>query len=336
MKSQGERMKPLKSILLPLFLTALGLLTACGNSQPDQSAAVTSGEKLKVVATFSILGDLVQNVGGDKIELYTLVGPGSDTHTFEPSPSDSVALVEAKLIFENGLGLETWLDELYTASGSEAKRVAVTEGLEPIAMAEGGHEHEEHTEEAEHAEGEGHAHGEFDPHVWHDVTNVIQEVEVIRAALAAADPASAKTYQANAEAYLGQLKELEAWVAAEVEKLPQERRKLVTSHDTFGYFARRYDFEVVGSGLGSTTEASDPSAAELVRLIEEIRGAGVPVVFVENVSNPRLMEQIAAEAGVTLGPALYTDALTELGGDGDTYIKMMRHNVTAMVTALSQ
>jgi ABC-type Zn uptake system ZnuABC Zn-binding protein ZnuA len=317
-----------------LPLVALVLLAACGSSQPDEAVASSTSEKLKVVATFSILGDLVQNVGGDKIELYTLVGPGSDTHTFEPSPSDSVALVEAKLIFENGLGLETWLDKLYIASGSQAKRVAVTEGLEPIAMAEGGHE--EHTEEAEHAEGEGHVHGEFDPHVWQDVANVIHEVERIRDALVEADPAGAKTYQANAEVYLGQLKELDAWVVGEVEKLPKDRRKLVTSHDTFGYFARRYGFDVVGSGLGSTTEAGDPSAAQLVSLVEEIKGAGVPVVFVENVSNPRLMEQIAAEAGVTLGPALYTDALTELGGDGDTYIKMMRHNVTAMVTALSQ
>ncbi|MCL4302911.1 MAG: metal ABC transporter substrate-binding protein [Anaerolineae bacterium] len=311
-----------------LLLTALVLLVGCGSSQPDQVAASSTSEKLKVVATFSILGDLVQNVGGDKIELYTLVGPGSDTHTFEPSPSDSVALVEAKLIFENGLGLETWLDKLYTASDSQAKRVAVTEGLEPIAMAEGDHE--------EHGAVDEHGHGEFDPHVWQDVANVIHEVEGIRDALVEADPAGAKTYQANAETYLGQLKELDAWVIAEVEKLPKGRRKLVTSHDTFGYFARRYGFDMVGSGLGSTTEAGDPSATQLVSLVEEIKGAGVLVIFVENVSNPRLMEQIAAEAGVTLGPALYTDALTEPGSDGDTYIRMMRHNVTVIVMALSQ
>ncbi|MBE7556331.1 MAG: zinc ABC transporter substrate-binding protein [Anaerolineales bacterium] len=314
-------MKSLKIVLIHTFLlSALVVLAGCGGSQADKAAASSTSERIKVVATFSILGDLVQNVGGDKIELYTLVGPGSDTHTFEPSPSDSVALVEAKLIFENGLGLETWLDKLYTASGSQAKRVAVTEALKPIAMSKEGHE----------------ADGEFDPHVWHDVANMIQEVEVIRDALIAVDPASAKTYQANAEAYLSQLKELEAWVIVEVEKLPEARRKLVTSHDTFGYFARRYGFDVVGSGLGSTTEASDPSAAQLVSLVEEIKGARVPVVFVENVSNSRLMEQIAAEAGVTLGPALYTDALTDPGGDGDTYVKMMRHNVTILVTALSQ
>jgi ABC-type Zn uptake system ZnuABC Zn-binding protein ZnuA len=244
--------------------------------------------------------------------------------------------VEAELIFENSLGLETWLDDLYAASGSQAKRVVVTEEHE---------EHEEHSEADEHAaegeheehgEADGHAHGEIDPHVWHDVTNVMHEVEVIRDALAEADPTNAQSYQANAEAYLAELKELDGWITAEVKKLPENRRKLVTSHDTFGYFARRYGFEVVGSGLGATTETSDPSAAEMANLIEEIKSVGVPAIFAENVSNPKLMERIAAEAGVTLGPELYTDALGEPGSDGDTYLKMMRYNVAALVRALSQ
>lgn len=317
-------MKSLKIILMHvLLLIVLVLLAGCGNSQSNETVASANGEKLKVVATFSILGDLVQNVGGDKIELHTLVGPGGDTHTFEPSPRDSVALVEAKLIFENGLGLEPWLDKLYTASGSQTKRIVVTEGLEPITLTRG--------------DSDEPGHSEFDPHIWHDVANVIHEVEVIRDALATADPANTKTYQANAQIYLGQLKELDAWVVGEVEKLPQARRKLVTSHDTFGYFAHRYGFEVVGSGLGSiSTEAGDPSAAAVASLIEEVKAAGVPVIFAENVSNPKLMEQIAAEAGVTLGPPLYTDALTEPGGNGDTYLKMMRHNVATLVMALSQ
>ncbi|NJN93956.1 MAG: zinc ABC transporter solute-binding protein [Anaerolineales bacterium] len=257
-------MKFSKIIFYLGLMVATIWLAACGAgavaTQPAQSQS-PAGDKLKVVATFSILGDLVQTVGSDKIELRTLVGPGGDTHTFEPSPSDSVALVEAGLIFENGLELESWLDDLYAASGSTAKRVAVTEGIEPIAMAEGGHEHEEsgehheHAAEGEHeehdehaAEGEheehdehaaeaeheehaeetdehaaeaghdDHAHGEFDPHAWHDVTNVIHEVELIRDALAEADPANAQSYQANAEAYLGQLKELDSWVAEEIKK----------------------------------------------------------------------------------------------------------------------
>ncbi|GAB4418253.1 MAG: zinc ABC transporter substrate-binding protein AztC [Anaerolineae bacterium] len=346
-------MKIRKIVLFYLGLVMAALwLVACGaGAAATQPAQNPAGEKLKVVATFSILGDLVQTIGGDKIELHTLVGPGGDTHTFEPSPSDSVALVEARLIFENGLELETWLDDLYTASGSTAKRVVVTEGLDPLAMAEGeaahdeAGDHEEHAAEGEYEEhddhtaeagGHEHAHGEFDPHVWHDVANVIHEVELIRDALAEADPANAQSYQANAEAYLGQLKELDSWVAEEIKKIPADRRKLVTSHDTFGYLARRYGLEIVGSGLGVSTEASDPSAAEVVGLIEEIKAVGVPAIFTENVSNPKLMERVAAEAGVTLGPQLYTDALGEPGSDGETYLKMMRYNVTALVTALSQ
>ncbi|MCK6625421.1 MAG: zinc ABC transporter substrate-binding protein [Anaerolineae bacterium] len=345
-------MKIRKIVLIYLGLVTVTLwLAACGaGAAATQSAQNSADEKLKVVATFSILGDLVQSVGGDKIKLHTLVGPGGDTHTFEPSPGDSVALVEAKLIFENGLELETWLDDLYSASGSTAQRVVVTEGLDLIVMAEGEAEHdeagdhEEHAAEGEHeehdehtAEADGHAHGEFDPHVWHDVTNVIHEVELIRDTLAEADPANAPSYQANAEAYLGQLKELDSWVAEEIKKIPADRRKLVTSHDTFGYLARRYGFEVVGSGLGSiSTETGDPSAAEVASLIEEIKAVGVPAIFTENVSNPKLMERVAAEAGVTLEPQLYTDALGEPGSEGETYLKMMRYNVTALATALSQ
>ncbi len=303
-------------------------LAACGaGSAAPQPAQSSAGGKLKVVATFSVLGDLVQTVGGDKIELHTLVGSGGDTHTFEPSPSDSVALVEARLIFENGLELEAWLDDLYQASGSTAKRVVATEGIEPVAMAEGG-DHEEQ------AASDEHTHGEFDPHVWHDVTNVIHEVELIRAALVEADPANAQSYQANAEAYLGQLKELDSWVTEEIKKIPADHRKLVTSHDTFGYLAKRYGLEVVGSGLGVTTEVSDPSAAQVAHLIEEVKAVGVPAIFTENVSNPKLMERVATEAGVTLGPQLYTDALGEPGSAGETYLKMMRYNVTALVTAL--
>lgn len=345
------------------LMVATAWLAACGaGTAATQPAQTSGGGKLKVVATFSVLGDLVQTVGGDKIDLHTLVGPGGDTHTFEPSPSDSVALVEARLIFENGLQLETWFDDLYNASGSAAKRVVATEGIEPIAMAEGGHEHEEagdhdeHAAEAEHEEpaeetddqaaendheehaetdSHGHTHGEFDPHVWHDVTNVIHEVELIRDALAGADPANAQSYQANAEAYLGQLQELDSWVTEEIKKIPADHRKLVTSHDTFGYFAKRYGLEVVGSGLGSiSTETGDPSAAQVADLIEEIKAVGVPAIFTENVSNPKLMERVAAEAGVTLGPQLYTDALGEPGSEGETYLKMMRYNVTALVTAL--
>ena len=334
------------------WLLALALVVGCGSpgpsgtgaglpTPPGEAAGATppgTAGRLKVVATFSILGDLVANVGGDRVALRTLVGPGGDAHTFEPSPEDGVALAEAALIFENGLGFEPWLDKLYTASGSRARRVVVTEKIAPLPVGPGDeHAHAEeqaHNGEAsgEHGAGE---HGEFDPHVWHDVANAMLMVETIRDALVQADPANADVYRTNAETYLAELKELDAFIVEQTQALPQARRKLVTSHDTFAYFARRYGFEIVGTALGAaTTETADPSAGELARLVEEIRAAGVPVIFAENVHNPGVMERIAAEAGVKLGPMLYTDALGEPGSDGETYLKLMRYNVTTLVTAL--
>jgi ABC-type Zn uptake system ZnuABC Zn-binding protein ZnuA len=316
-----------------MLLAALLILAACGGSASGSStpAAGSTGAKLNVVATHSILGDLVRNVGGDLVEVRTLVGPGGDAHTFEASPSDGVALVEAALIFENGLAFEPWLDDLYVASGSGARRVVVTQGIELIpaegaARAESGDEHAAEDE-----------HGEFDPHVWHDVANTMKMVEAIRDALAAADATNAASYTANADTYLAELKDLDGFVAARSGSLPAERRKLVTSHDTFAYFARRYGYEVVGTALGSaTTESADPSAGEIAALVEQIKVAGVPVIFAENIQNAGVTEQIAEEAGVELGPSLYTDALGQPGSDGDTYMKMVRYNVESIVTALGK
>jgi zinc/manganese transport system substrate-binding protein len=322
-----------KSTIAVVWLPALlMLLSACGGINSAAPAATTapestaaSGQRIGVVATFSILGDLVRNVGGDRVAVRTLVGPGGDAHTFEPSPTDSVALSEASLVFENGLGFEPWFDELYASSGSKATRVVVTERVEPIKAADGD----------EHAEGAQPERDEADPHVWSDAGNAIRMVEAIRDALAKADAANAETYAANAERYLAELKALDDFIVAETNKLPAERRKLVTIHDTFGYFAKRYGYQIVGTALGSiSTEAADPSAGELAKLIEQIKAAGVPAIFAENVHNPDLMSRIAAEANVKLGPSLYTDALGEPGSDGDTYLKMMRYNVTAIVTAL--
>ena len=280
------------------------------------------GTRLRVVATFSILGDLVQNVGGDRIELRTLVGPDGDSHTFEPAPSDGSALFEAGLIFENGLELEPWLDDLYASSGSEAQRVVVTQDVEP-RLAAGGESQGANNQE------------QFDPHVWHDVTLVMRMVEAIREALATADTTNSDAYRSNADAYLVRLQELDGWIFDQIVSLPGDRRKLVTSHDTFSYFAARYSFEIVGTALGApSTEAADPSAAKIAALVDEIKAAGVPAIFAENVNNPRLMEQIAREAGVALGPPLYTDALSQPGTAGDTYVGLVRQNVTAIVAAL--
>ncbi len=311
----------LKPALPVLFV--LALIFGCGTSAGQQ---VAPGDgPLRVVATYSILGDLVQNVGGSEVELVTLVGPNGDAHTFEPAPSDNATISDADVVFENGLGFETWLDDLYESSGSEAERVAVTEDIDPMPVAE-----EEHGAEEEHAD----EHGEFDPHVWHDPTNAVVMVGSIRDALAEADPDDAETYERNADEYMAQLEQLDADVQERVDSIPDSNRTLFTSHDTFGYFAQRYDFGVDTALASISTETSDPSAGETAGLVGEIEQSGVPAIFVENVSNPTVMESIADEAGVELAPTLYTDALGEPGSEGSTYIKMVRYNASTMAEAL--
>lgn len=279
--------------------------------------------KLKVVATFSVLGDFVHQIAGDKVDLITIVPPGGDSHTFDPKPDQVSKIADADVIFQIGVDFEPWLDNMYDASGSKAKRVKVSDGIDLIAA-----DHEQGVVDAKP--------GTYDPHVWHDVNNAILIVQTIEKNLSELDPANAATYRANAKTYLGQLNDLNTWVKQEVAKIPPDKRKLVTSHDTFAYFARAYGFQIIGTAFGSlSTEQGEPSARDIAKLIGQIKSARVPAIFAENVSNPKLMEQIASEAGVKLGPDLYTDALGPPGSSGDTYIKMMHYNVTAIVTALT-
>jgi ABC-type Zn uptake system ZnuABC Zn-binding protein ZnuA len=313
-------------------VTLLSMIALLPLGSPAAAQTPVSGEPLQVVASFSILGDLVKEVGGDAVEVTSLIGAGVDAHTYDPAPADLVTLEGADVVFENGLGFEPWLDQFYESAAPAGERVVVTEGIEPRHAAE---EHEGDEHEGEEPEGEEHEHGEFDPHVWHDVANAIVMVGNIRDALVAADPANAAVYEANAAATIADLETLDAWVREQVDTLPAERRKLVTSHDTFGYFADAYGFEVLGTALGSlSTEAGDPSARDIAALIATIQEAGVPVIFAENVSNPALMESIAAEAGVTLAPPLYTDALGEPGSPGESYEGIIRSNVTTIVDTL--
>jgi zinc/manganese transport system substrate-binding protein len=315
----------LMSALVALVPFALLLLTPSSFAQTPGS-----GKPLQVVASFSILGDLVKNVGGEGVVVTTLIGPGVDAHTYDPAPSDLVVLSKADIIFENGLGFEPWLERFFASAQPPGARVVTTEGITPREAGADEHEGEAQAEEEGAQE-----HGQFDPHVWHDVANVIIMVGNIRDALVAADPARAELYKANAAAYIAELEALDASIREQVGTLPPERRKLVTSHDTFGYFAAAYGFEIIGTALGSiSTEAGDPSARDIATLVTEIQEAGVPAIFAENVANPDLMESIATEAGVTLAPTLYTDALGALGSPGETYIGMMQSNVTTIVDAL--
>src|SRR5215216_5708871 len=315
------------------ILLALGFaLIAClPTMTPVAAQTPTTEDPLQVVASFSILGDLVKNVGGDAVEVTTLIGPGVDAHTYDPAPADLVVLSKADVIFENGLGFEPWLDRFFASAQPSGARVVVTEGITPREA--GADEHAQETQLEDDGAGEQ---GQFDPHVWHDVANAIVMVGNIRDALVAADPDRAQLYEANAAAYIAELETLDGWIREQVGTLPPERRKLVTSHDTFGYFAAAYGFEILGTALGSlSTEAGDPSARDIAALISEIEETGVPAIFAENVANPDLMESIAAEAGVVLAPPLYTDALGPQGSPGETYVGMMQSNVTTIVDALS-
>jgi len=321
---------PLVSLRPVHILLALGIafLTFPQELMLAAAQSPTPEAPLQVVASFSILGDLVKNVGGEAVEVTTLIGPGVDAHTYDPAPADLVVLGEADVVFENGLGFEPWLDQFFASTQPPGARVAVTEGITPRAAGE------DHAVDAG-EEDTPPEQGQSDPHVWHDVANVIVMVGNIRDALSSADPDRSELYEANAAAYVAELEALDASIREQVGTLPEERRKLITSHDTFGYFAAAYGFEVLGSALGSlSTEAGDPSARDIATLITEIDDAGVPAIFAENVANPDLMESIAAEAGVELAPPLYTDALGPPGSPGETYAGMMQSNVTTIVDAL--
>jgi zinc/manganese transport system substrate-binding protein len=272
--------------------------------------------KLKVVATFSVLGDFVRVIAGNNVALTTMVGPDSDTHEFEAAPSDSVRLADADVIIENGLGLEKWMDNLYIASGSKAARIISSAGVLPREMEENGQK-------------------EADPHIWQNPLNAIQMVKNIEAALSKADAAHADAYRKNAAAYTKQLQGLDAEISAEVDKLSKDQRKIVTSHDALGYFAERYGFEVIGSVIQSlSTEAGEPSAQDIAALVDNIKATGAKAIFLESMANPTLVERVANEAGVEIGPELYTDALGAKGSAGATYLEAMRHNAQAIVGTL--
>jgi len=302
------------TVALPRLLGGAALLALLVGFIPWSVPVQAQGSSLPTVATFSILADIVQQVGGDRISLTTLVGPDGDAHTYEPTPGDARALNAAAVVFENGLAFESWLDRLYASSGSRARRVVVSEGIQPLTRETGGRT-------------------ETDPHIWHDVALASHMAMAVREGLTQADPANADVYAANAGAYLAQLQELDTWVIEQVGTIPAGQRVLVTSHDTFGYFARRYGFQILGSVLPTTTDAQ-PSAAQMAALAREIRAVGVPAVFPENVTTARLLDRVAGEARVGVAPLLYSDALGGPDTAGSTYVRIVQYNVATIVSAL--
>lgn len=275
--------------------------------------------KLPVVATFSILGDFVREVGGDRIDLTVLVGSGSDAHVYAPAPGDARKVATARLIVQNGLGFEGWIDRLIKASNTKGRVVVATRGVKPLAAP--GHDH-----------GHGHGHGARDPHAWQSIANARLYVANIRDGLIATDPEGRDAYAANAQAYLAKLDALETEVRQAIAAIPPANRKIITNHDAFGYFGAAYGLRFIAP-QGISTDAA-PTAQAVARIVRQIRQEKIPAVFVENVADARLAERIARESGAKLGGVLFSDQLSRAGETAGTYIDMVRHNIRELTAAL--
>ena len=274
-------------------------------------------DRLKVVASFSILADFAKNVGGDRVDVSMLVGPGGDAHVYTPTPTDARNVAAAKLVIVNGLGFEGWLSRLARSAGNKATIITATKGVAP-------------RKEKAAAHGD---HDDADPHAWQSVANARIYVANIRDALIAADAAGAAGYRANTEGYLAKLDALDREVRDTIAKVPAERRKVISTHDAFGYFADAYGIAFIAP-QGVSTE-SEPTARDVARIITQIKAQKIPAVFLENVSDPRLMRRISQESGARLGGALFSDSLTDEKGVAPTYIDMIRYNIKALTSALA-
>lgn len=298
------------------------------------SATAASAEPLKVVATFSIIGDFARQVGGDRIALTTLVAPGGDAHVYEPKPADAAAMQGAQVVLVNGLHFEGFLERLVKTSATRATVAELSKGVEPLAIAETAHEHgsdeEQHVPET--AETDHHHHGDVDPHAFQSVANARIYVDNIANAFCSADPAGCESYKANAAAYSTQLDALDAEVKATIAAIPADRRTIITSHDAFGYFEKAYGLKFLApEGVSTDAEAS---AADVAALVKQVREDKASAIFVENVTNSKLIEQIARETGIKLGGTLYSDALSE-GAPASTYVDLVRHNVETIKGAIN-
>lgn len=308
-----------RTLLLTAAITAATTLT--GRSHAQEAKA-----KLSVMASFSIIADLVRQVGGERVDVTSFVGPDGDAHVYQPSAADAKRLAGAKLVVVNGLGFEGWIDRLIKASGTKAPVTIASRGVNPLKL-----------------DGDDHGHGSAkpaaaagppaDPHAWQNVANASIYVANIRDALVAADPDGAATYAANAAAYTGRLTALDADVRAASARIPADRKRIITSHDAFGYFAAAYGLTFIAP-QGVSTEA-EASAKDVARIIRQIRAEKIPAVFLENVSDPRLIDRITRETGAKIGGRLYSDALSAPDGPAGTYIDMMRNNIRELSAALA-
>ena len=292
---------------------------------------VRAESRLDVVATFSILGDMVQQVGGDRVKVTSLVGPDGDTHVYRPTPKAAKAIAQTKVLFVNGLEFEGWIERLVESSGFKGRMVTATVGIEALKMEEEGH-HDDHDKHGKKDGHEHHNHGEYDPHAWHSLANARIYVRNIVDGLAAADPQGAKAYRANAERYIKEIKSLESEMEKAMKSVSADGRKVVTPHDAFGYLGSTYGIKFLAP-VGISTEA-EASAGDVAKLIRQIKKEKISAIFVENITDRRLLDQIVRETGARIGGTLYSDALSKANGPAGTYLDLMRHNIRTLVKAL--
>lgn len=275
------------------------------------AVAQAQPQKLRVVASFSILGDMVKQVGGDAIELTTLVGPNGDVHAYTPTPADAKKLAGAQLLFINDLGFEPWLSKFVASSSFRGVTAPATKDVMPIIIT-----------------------GVTDPHAWQDLANAKFYIDNIRDELIRADKANAALYQANAARYLQQTQELDSWIRTQIAALPQGQRRVITSHNAFGYFAKAYGVTFISAQPYSTQ--GEPSAGDIARLIDQVRLQKVKTLFMENITDPRLLWQLERDTGAKIGGTLYSDALSEEGGNAPTYLALMKHNAQQLIAAMKE
>lgn len=320
------------SLAVVLLCVAALAVAGCGGSDSDSGG---DSQQVDVIATTTQIGDWVREVGGEAVDVHQILQPNTDPHDYEPRPSDVQAAADAQVVFANGDELDHWIEEIVSDSGSDAEVVDLGTVV-PIRLAgEGEEEHAEdegHEEgEEEHAEEEHHHDSKYDPHWWHDPRNAEAAVREIERALIAAEPSAKAEFEANADAYLAQLRAMDTAIAACIDSVPADERKLVTDHDAFGYFANRYGIEVVGAVIPSQTTQAQPSAKELSELADTIEAENVQAVFPESSLSPSVAEAIARQTGATSDYTLYGDTLGPADSDGATYIGMEEANADAVV-----
>lgn len=302
------------------FVQRRTLLAMAAMAIATLSAPAHAQAPIQTVASFSILGDLVRQVGGERVHVDVLVGPGSDAHVFQPTPAQARLVGQAKVVFSNGLGFEGWMSRLLKTTAYKGTQVVVSQGIQPIKEAG----HDDHKK--------GHDHGETDPHAWQSVGNARVFVKNIAQGLCRADAAGCDVYDRNAKAYVAKLDALDTEIRAAWAPIPAAQRKVITSHDAFGYYARDFGVKFLApQGVSTDSEASAKGVAQLVR---QIKKEQIKALFVESISNPRLIEQIGRETGAKPSGELFSDSLSAADGAAPTYIDMMRFNTRALTTAV--